>query len=90
MYEALEAMATIVTGTPTRDLSALREEFITKLRLPENYKEYSRVNRLWVRLPSRVTNGQQRSWPLDHEAESFVYMTGLFIRLAVESDKSRA
>jgi hypothetical protein len=90
MYEALEAMATIVTGTPTRDLSALREEFITKLRLPENYKECSRVNRLWCDFRHALQTRQQRSWPLDHEAESFVYMTGLFIRLAVESDKSRA
>jgi hypothetical protein len=30
--------------------------------------------------------GQQRSWPVDHEAESFVYMTGLFIRLAIQSN----
>ncbi len=38
MYEALEAMAKIVTGKPTKDLSALREEFIAKLRLPETHK----------------------------------------------------
>src|SRR5918995_4054212 len=38
MYEALEALAKIVTGKPTKDLSALRDEFIAVLRLPETHK----------------------------------------------------
>jgi hypothetical protein len=89
MYEALEAMAKIVTGKPTRDLSALREEYITKLRLPEHYKtmlkEYIDYG---CDFRHALETGQQRSWPLDHEAESFIYVTGLFIRLAIESAKA--
>jgi hypothetical protein len=88
MYEALEAMAKKVTGKPTKDLSALREEFITKLHLPANHKamlkEYIDYG---CDFRHALETGQQRSWPLDHEAESFVYLTGLFIRLAIQSEK---
>lgn len=39
MYEATEALAKIVTNKPTKDLSALREDFISKVGLPELYKK---------------------------------------------------
>jgi len=38
MYESLEAMAKIVTGKPSKDLSASYEEFIAKLRLSASHK----------------------------------------------------
>jgi hypothetical protein len=88
MYEALEAIAKIVTAKPTKDLSGLREELIGKLRLPETHKvmlkqyiEYACDFR------HALETGQKRTWPSEHEAENFVYLTGLFIRLAIQAEK---
>lgn len=89
MYEALEAMAKIVTGKPAKDLAALREEFVARLGLPGSYKamlkEYIDYG---CDFRHAVQTGQQRSWPAEHEAEAFVYLTGLFIRLAIQSEKA--
>ena len=37
-----------------------------------------------------LETGQKRAWPLEHEVENFVYLTGLFIRLAIQSEKNRS
>lgn len=88
MYEALEAMAKIITDKPSKDLAGLREEFVAKVRIPPPYKnmlkEYIDYG---CDFRHAVETGQQRSWPLEHEAEAFVYLTGLFIRLAIQSEK---
>lgn len=89
MYEALEAMAKIVTGKPTRDLSALREEFIAKLRLPETHKAMlKQYIDHGCDFRHAVQTNETRTWPLEHEAENFVYLTGLFIRLAIQAEKA--
>ena len=86
MYESIEAMATIVTGKPSKDLSALREEFIAKLRLPAPHKEMlKQYIEYGCEFRHALETGQKRTWPLEHEAENFVYVTGLFIRLAIQS-----
>ena len=89
MYEASEALAKIVTNKPTKDLSTLREELISKLKLPGFYKkmlkEYIDYG---CEFRHAVEKGKPRSWPTPHEAEAFVYLTGVFIRLAVEAMKS--
>jgi hypothetical protein len=88
MYEALEAMAKIVTGKPTKDLSALREDFIAKLRIPETHKAMlKQYIDYGCDFRHALETSQKRAWPLEHEAENFVYMTGLFIRLAIQSEK---
>jgi len=87
MYEAVEAMARITTGKSSKDLSSLREEFVSTLRLPESYK---RMLKEYVDygcdFRHAVEGGQKRGWPLEKEAEAFVYLTGLFIRLAIQTD----
>jgi hypothetical protein len=87
MYEALEAMAKIVTGK-SKDLSALREEFVSKLKLTDSHrrmlKEYIDYG---CDFRHALEAGQPRTWPLEHEAENFVYMTGVFIRLAIQAEK---
>lgn len=89
MYESLEAMAKIVTGKPTKDLSALREEFIATLRLPETHKGMlKQYIDYGCEFRHALEEGQKRAWPLEHEAETFVYLTGLFVRLAVQSEQS--
>lgn len=90
MYEATEALAKIVTEKPAKDLSALREEFISKLGLPEPYK---RMLREYIDYGCEFRHAREqrkpRTWPAPHEAEGFVYLTGLFIRLAIESLKQK-
>ena len=88
MYEALEALAKIVTNKPTKDLSALQEEFIAQLHLPGTHKiMFKQYVEYGCDFRHAVETGQKRAWPLEHEAENFVYMSGLFIRLAIQSDK---
>lgn len=84
MYEALEAMAKVVTGRD-RDLSANKEKFISLLNLSDYYKimlgnyiEYANQYR------HAVKKGEKREPPLQNEVEAFFYTTGLFIRLAVK------
>jgi hypothetical protein len=88
MYESVEAMAKIVTGKPTKDLSATRDEFVSTLRLSAFHKtlikEYVEYG---CQFRHAVNTDKQRSWPLEHEAEHFVYLTGSFIRLAIQSEK---
>jgi len=91
MYEATEAMAKIVTNRPAKDLSALREEFVSKISLPDAYKtilkEYIDYG---CDYRHALKNKQPRKWPQLHEAEGFVYLTGLLIRLAMEARKSNS
>jgi hypothetical protein len=84
MYEALEAMAKVVTGKD-RDLSANREKFISLLHLSDHYRtmlgnyiEYANQYR------HAVKKGEKRKPPLQNEVEAFFYTTGLFIRLAIQ------
>lgn len=85
MYEALEALSRIVTGRPNRDLSANQQLFISKVNASEHYKKilaeyvsYANAFR------HAIQNDTARPVLSSSEVESFVYMTGLFIRLAVQ------
>ena len=85
MYEAVEALAKRVTGK-NRDLSGNRELFIAKLRLSDYYKKILRDYIAYANEYRHATaEGKQRPLPERHEVEAFVYMTGLFIRLAIQS-----
>lgn len=82
-YEALEALGMIITGRSDKDLSANRDLIIKKLGLGEKHKRllkeyinYANEYRHAVDQPRTAIGGS--------EAESFVYLTGWFIRLAVE------
>lgn len=86
MYQALEAMAKVVTGRHRKDLSANAELFVNKLGLSEYYSDmlkdyiaYANNEYRHAPEPNRV-----RKPPNPHEVEAFIYTTGLFIRLAVK------
>lgn len=85
MYESLEALAKIVTGRPNKDLSANRESFISKVKASDHYKKLLRG---YIAYANEFRHAEQEQKPRPSisrpEAESFVYLTGLFIRLAVE------
>jgi len=82
-YEALEALGMIITGRPDKDLSANRDLIIKKLCLGEKHK---RLLKEYINYANEYRHavGQPRTAIGGSEAESFVYLTGWFIRLAVE------
>lgn len=85
MYEALEALSKIVTERPNKELSANRELFISKVKASPAYKnlldEYiSYANEF----RHAVKEGRAKPSLTTAEVESFVYSTGLFLRLAIQ------
>jgi hypothetical protein len=84
MYEALEALAKIVTGRDA-ELTGTREKFASMIRLPEQYsrmlKEYIEFGCKYRHAPGSET---PRTYPSPKETEAFVYLTGVFIRFAIQ------
>jgi len=85
MYEALEALAKVVTSRPGRDLSGNRELFVRRLGLTDYYKKMLKDYISYANeFRHAVEEGKERVPPLPQEVEAFIYTTGLFIRLAIE------
>ena len=84
MYEALEALAKIITERD-KDLSGNAELFIKKLGVSDSYKrlvkEYISFANEFRHASKKGVEKPKLSIP---EVESFIYMTGLFIRLATK------
>jgi len=84
MYEALEAMAKLVTGRED-DLSGNREKFISMLKLSEYYKKMLRDYIEYAnQYRHAVKPGEKREPPKRNEVVAFFYTTGLFIRLSIQ------
>ena len=83
VYEALEAMAKLATGRDA-DLSANREKFGSVIGLPEAYKkmlkEYIEFGCEYRHAPETT---KPRTYPSERDTEAFIYMTGVFLRLAI-------
>lgn len=86
MYEALEAMAKVITGKSRRDLSKTHELFVKKLSLSDHYKKMLTD---YIAYGCQFRHGLEaaktRIPPPLQEVEAFIYITGLFLRLAIES-----
>ncbi len=82
MYEALEALAKQVTERD-KDLSGNAELFISKLEVSQEYKDMLKAYITYANslrhAPPRAKQKPALSRP---EVESFIYITGVFIRLA--------
>jgi hypothetical protein len=82
-YEALEAMAKVVTERHERDLSGNAELFLSKLGVSE---EYQKLLGLYIDYANRFRHAPSANRPRPKigykEVESFIYMTGMFLRLA--------
>jgi len=83
-YEALEALAKIVTGRQDKDLTANKELFISKVNASVSYKrllgdyiEYANAFR------HAAAEGKPKPQVAYTEVENFVYLTGAFVRLAM-------
>ena len=87
MHEALEALAKIICSND-RDLSANREKFLSGLKLADSYKrmlkEYIEYANDFARHAG--PEGKQKPLPSRKEVEGFMYLTGLFIRLALSKE----
>lgn len=87
MHEALEALAKIVCEND-RDLSANREALVSRLKLSDPYKrmlkEYIEYANDFARHAG--PDGKQKPLPARREVEGFMYLTGLFIRLALSKE----
>lgn len=85
MYEALEATAKLIVGND-KDLSANRQRFVDRLPVTEQYKSILKEYSKYANDYRHGANEKQpRAEPARAEVESFVYLTGLFVRLALES-----
>lgn len=86
MYEALEGLSKIVTGKYDKDLSANAELFISKIKVSPNYKKILKEYISYANdFRHALKKGQKRPKLSMNEVESFVYLTGLFIRLGIEA-----
>jgi hypothetical protein len=83
MYESLEALAKLLTGRDS-DLSGNAELFIKKVKASDEYKI---ILKNYVDYANRFRHAARKTQPRPilsaRETESFVYLTGLFIRLAL-------
>ena len=84
MYEALEALAKTVTGRE-KDLSANAELLIKKLGVSESYKK---ILKYYISYANEFRHaqkeGRKRPKVSIAEVESYMYLTGVFIRLATQ------
>lgn len=81
-YEALETMVKISTKKD-RDLTANAEYFLKLLTISVNYKP---VLKEYIKYANYFRHGaiNKKVIPSSVEVESFLYLTGLFLRLAVQ------
>jgi hypothetical protein len=86
LYEALEAAAKLITGRDEKDLSANAELLISKLGVSSTYK---RILKEYITYANQfrhaATPDEPRHAPSRGEVESFLYLTGIFLRLAQRS-----
>jgi hypothetical protein len=84
MYEALEAVGKIVTDRNV-DLSSNRERFIKAVRAPDAYKkllkEYIDYG---CEFRHAADASEQKPALSPEEVESFIYLTGIFVRFAMK------
>jgi hypothetical protein len=85
MYEALEALSKIITKRPKKDLSANRELFLSKIKASDAYKKIlAEYINYANEFRHALEEGRNKPTISQHEVESFIYLTGLFIRLAIQ------
>lgn len=85
MYEALEALAKIVTGRETKDLTANAQLFLKEVGSSEAYKSILKEYISYANnFRHATTESARKPIPTYGEVESFIYLTGIFIRLVIQ------
>lgn len=92
MYKALEATAKVVTDRKDKEFSANRELFISKLGLGDHHKDMLKVYDKYASELFRHAQdpSKPRSEITTSEAENFIYLTGIFIRFAIQKLEEQA
>jgi len=84
MYEAFEALACEVTGRHGKDLSQNKELFLSKVSLGTEYKELLTAYIDFAQnFRHSRSGGKKKPEITPAEAESFMYLTGTFIRASI-------
>lgn len=75
-----------------KDLSGNQEKFVSKLGLPNSYKRMLKEYIGYAnQLARHAKDSQKHPYKIPpSEAESFIYLTGLFIRLAIQKHKENS
>lgn len=85
MYESLEALSKIITNRPKKDLSSNRELFIAKVNASPSYKKLlAEYINYANEFRHAAEEGRTKPSLISTEVESFIYLTGVFIRLAIQ------
>lgn len=85
MYEAVEALAKIVNDND-RELSRNREPFIKSIKASDYHKQLLKDYIEYAgKFRHAARTGQPKPPLSEPEVESFIYLTGLFIRLAIRT-----
>ena len=86
MYEALEALAKIITEKDDRDLSANSELFISRSRISDKYRPVLKTYIVYANDFRHAAKPGETKLKIDRkEVESFIYLTGLFIRMVISN-----
>lgn len=87
MYEAFEALSKIVCRND-KGINANRDALIGKLGLHASYNKMFAEYIDYANLIARHAGekGQAKPLPSRREAEAFMYLTGLFIRVALSKN----
>jgi hypothetical protein len=87
MYESLEATAKIMCDND-KDLTGNAESFVSKVKLPDPYKRLLKEYMKYANDLHRhaAKNGKPKAPPSHREVEGFMYLTGIFIRLALSKE----
>ena len=82
-YEAVEAMAKIITGRPNKELTANAELFLSKMKVSDSYRKILKDYVTYANEFRHAAEEGRKKQKLSYtEAESFVYLTGIFLRFA--------
>lgn len=85
IYQALEALAKVITGRPDKDLSSNAEIFMSKVAGNKHHKGMLKAYIAYANeFRHAVGPRETKRKPDSPEVENFIYLTGVFIRLAIE------
>ncbi len=87
MYESLEATAKVICDND-KDLTGNAESFVSKVKLPDPYKRLLKEYMKYANDLHRheAEKGKPKAPPSHREVEGFMYLTGIFIRLALSRE----
>lgn len=84
MYEAVEGLGKIITGRQDKDLCANRELFLKQVKASDTYKVLLKGYIEYANNFRHALKEEEKRPSLSvAEVESFIYLTGIFIRLGI-------